>query len=104
MYYFQEEINLIEFPIFIYPSQKKDTKLMPFELPVIAVATKACGISISPPFIDFGTVNATESAKAEINISNNSLIPQHYCFIDIPEVSKIPHFKQFLFFYILCGS
>lgn len=82
------EGNILEFPIIIYPICKKDTKIFPITLPVIAAVTDSSGITVYPKFINFGEVNITESAKAEIFITNQSLITQHYCFINIPKVYK----------------
>ncbi|XP_012289079.1 cilia- and flagella-associated protein 74-like [Orussus abietinus] len=87
--YYDCSTNILSIPIHIH-SKSADSKNAPaIILKIIATLTTARALVLEPDFVTLGRVHTKESVFAEIRLTNKSLLPQEYGFLDIPYFMEI---------------
>ncbi|KAL1139818.1 hypothetical protein AAG570_006795 [Ranatra chinensis] len=91
--YFDPETKVLDFPLFVDVYSRQHEGARRLEASVLAVVTAAQDLTISPDVVDLGPVTTMETCQATLFITNNSLAPHQFAFLDTPKwVTIMPNY------------
>uniref|UniRef100_A0A8B9E8A7 Cilia and flagella associated protein 74 n=1 Tax=Anser cygnoides TaxID=8845 RepID=A0A8B9E8A7_ANSCY len=82
--YFNEETSVLEVPVTILIADK--TKQVNFTVHAIVTTSE---LEISPAEIDFGYCTIYEAVQTNVTLTNKSILPQEFGFVELPEFVEI---------------
>ncbi|XP_040389132.1 cilia- and flagella-associated protein 74 isoform X1 [Cygnus olor] len=82
--YFNEETSVLEAPVTILIADK--TKQVNFTVHAIVTTSE---LEISPAEIDFGYCTIYEAVQTNVTLTNKSILPQEFGFVELPEFVEI---------------
>ena len=87
--YFQPEIGLLDFPVYIHVHTVDHDPPPPIVVNVMAVMTSPCALSIHPAAVNFGYVSTMETVKTSLYLTNHSSSVYSFGFTNLPQVSCV---------------
>lgn len=108
--YYDEDTNLLQFPVYIYVSEKSAVEVPPIKIVIFAAVFQPLPLNLVPVRKSRGSVSESitfllimgecttrEMVFGKIAITNESEVVQHFAFLNLPEVSLICIFFQVKF-------
>lgn len=110
--YYNENMNLLRFPVFVSISEKHTQDVPPIKIFLFAIIYPPLPLSLKPIrrsrmsftesvlfMLTMGNCTTRETICGKISITNESEIVQHYGFFNLPEVSLL--FLRYIFLVVV---